>query len=316
MAWVAAAWGASLSVTVDLSALAPMRATLPVTTAGAALCADGPTGAAVLDDRPAQAIAVAGVVVSRKAGRSAWGHARVRALACQDGALRDLTYEVYRFNRTTAGWLAARSGPAPALTDRAWARRQRGALVWLRTAAPVDGGQFAADAHANRELYEVWQPEADANAALTALDRAWQDQRARVTAGADLAGRYRLPSRNCTTPLQVAFGGGRARPHAWLHDWGSAGREVVLYPSHSVLRRLARRAGGAQALAGALSATGTIDIPRPRPIFRGGRALPAGTTAWLAPAATARPPRALQRLGEIPPGSTHPVGAGPIGGSR
>lgn len=311
--WVAAAWGAGLSVTVDLTALAPMRATLPVAAAGGPLCADAPRGDAVLDEQPAHALAVAGVVVSRKGGRSAWGHARVRALACQDGVLRDLTYEVYRFNRTTAGWLAERSGAAAALGAPDWVRRQRGSLVWLRTNAPVDGGQFAADAHANRELYEVWLPDADARAALTTLDRAWQDQRTRIAAGDDLAPRYRLPSRNCTTPLQAAFGGDRARPHAWLHDWQGADHEVVLYPSHSALRRLVRRVGGAQALAGALAATGTIDIRRPRPIVRGGRALPAGTTAWLAPAATAHPPRAIRRLGEIQPGSTRDAATTPIG---
>jgi hypothetical protein len=314
MPWAVAAWGAGLSVAVDLSALAPMHHTQPIATAGAALCASGSPAPALLDGAPAHALAVAGVVVSRKAGRSAWGHARVRVLACQRGALRDLTYEVYRFNQTTAGWLTARSGPAPALTDPDWVRHQRGSLVWLRTSAPVDGGQFAADAHANRELYEVWLPNADANQALTTLDRAWQDQRARIAEGRDLPQRYRLPSQNCTTPLQAAFGGDRARPHAWLNDWATAGHDVVLYPSHSVLRRIVRRVGGAQPLADALSATGTLSIRRPRPIVRGGRALPAGTTAWLAPAATAHPPRALAQLAEIRRGSTDDPVVAPIGG--
>jgi hypothetical protein len=218
---------------------------------------------------------VAVEVYSRKGGRSTWGHLSVRFQGCRGGDFVDEEYEFYRFERTTPEVLAEWLPAADALRDPEWTRRQRGAMVVYRNDQPRDDGDFAAAAADNREIYELWLdlPAADRDAWWAAMESRWTDQIAQMDAHADLEGRYRPLTENCTAPARAFFGEETALPHAWkrwLLDSGHVERTVV-YPSAWMLRKLARQAGGLTAL---LAAPGEIEAFHP--VFRWSRRLPEG----------------------------------------
>ncbi len=261
--------------------------------AGSTRCAEVVGGDAVVDGRPARSLAAAVEVYSRKSGRSTWGHLSVRFQACQDGAFFDAEYEFYRFNHSTSYVLDKWLPDAGVLNDPVWTRAQRGAMVIYRNGNPGDDGDFALASRLNREIYELWitQTDAQRDAWLTAVDRLWTDQVAAMDAGQPLPDRYAPTTRNCTTPVRLAFGEETALPFGWKRWLLKSGRveRTVVYPSAWALRQMVRREGGMEAVVALAEQGWTVE--RFRPLFRWSRALPAGVRQEIAlpPAEPASP---------------------------
>jgi hypothetical protein len=274
---VAAAVAREPTFTVDTSALVPNVGLWAVRTSG--VDCSGPAGDAIVDGRPARTLAVAAEIYSRKGGLSSWGHASVRFLFCQDGALRDVEYEAYAFDRKTGSMLADYWPNDDVLADGDYLRGERGSRILYRNDDPVDGGSFAGSAWYNREIYELWLDVGDADAALTALDATWIDERARMDARQPLAEHYRALAANCTGPLALVAPSVKTSPFpmVWRRRLLASGlvRARVLYPSDWALRHLERRGA-------------STEVTALHPVFRWNRRLPPSTASPTTPAAVAR----------------------------
>jgi hypothetical protein len=240
--------GAALAAgpVLDLSALEPATAGYPVARDGGTLCVDGKH-----DDN---ALAVAIVIYGRRPGRSAWGHASLRFLACEDRQLRDVEFEYYRLDATTHEWFAERYPDEPWHGDRTYMRRQRNQLIVLRNDRPVDGGWYAVELAKNREITEAWMPWDPAliTALLRAQDRRHEEQLRRLRAREDLGWiEYEAMGDNCTFHIREALAAAAGEPEGALR--GSVypmellrmleeadGVRFVVHPGAHALRRQRR----------------------------------------------------------------------------
>lgn len=200
-----------------------------------------------LRGRALRTLGVAVVAYSKKQGTTTWGHASLRILHCLDDELVDAEYEAYRLS----GWNERQlreEHEGQGFAEGGWLTTQRGRLVLFRNDAPVDGGWYAENQAANREIYEVWLDLAPAelDAVTLAIEARYAAQLELLRASKDLDERYLAwTPRNCTT----VFGALPERlrvdtrhpvtPFAWVRRLERGGwvRERVLYPSHHLVRR-------------------------------------------------------------------------------
>lgn len=263
---------------LDLGSQGLAAARRPVAQAGQGRCVAEADGTVV---------GTAIVVYGRKAGFSAWGHASVRFLACESGALVDEEVEVYRFSQRTQDRLSSRHPGADFAEDAATLRRNRGRLYLRIVPDPVDDGHYARELERNREIHELWLPlEPDVAAALRAdLHAREAAQLAAFERGEPIPeGRYVGMGRNCTVPVRDARAalrgdlGGAAPgvyPFRILADLEThPGVVRVLHPSGHALRQAIREAGGRAGFVAALPG----EMPRPRPLLR--RSLAGGDRYW------------------------------------
>ncbi|MEC8425694.1 MAG: hypothetical protein VX000_18035 [Myxococcota bacterium] len=228
------------------------------------------------------------VVYGRKLGLSAWGHASVRFLACEQGEMVDEEVEAYRFTPRTFRQLASRHPGAAFATDPLTLRRNRGRLYLRVVPDPVDDGHYARQLARNREIYELWLPLEPGRAQALRADfhaRA-RAQTAAFEAGRPIPeGRYVGMGRNCTLPAlhaRTALAGrtgGAPGPYPMriLADLASHPDVVrVLHPSPHALRKALEDAGDREAFVASLPGP----VGRPRPLLR--RSLPTRQRYWAA----------------------------------
>ncbi len=251
---------------LDLSALDPAVAGHVVARDGAALCADG--------QRDGQTLAAAVVIYGRRPGRSGWGHASLRFLACADRALRDVEFEYYRLDATTADWFAQRYPDEDWHRDRSALRAQRGQMLVLRNERPVDGGWYRTELLKNREITEAWMPWSPAlmGRLLAEQDARHEDQLARLRAGQPLDWiRYAAMGDNCTFHIREALAAAAGAPPGSLDGSvypmtllrrleATPGVRLVVHPGAHALRRQARR--------------GRVESGAPPPLYRPATRLP------------------------------------------
>lgn len=253
--------------TLDLSSQPLAAEAQPVARAGARRCARVADGAV---------LGTAIVVYGRKAGLSAWGHASVRFLACEGGALVDEEVELYRFTRRTFDKLPQRHPGAAFAADRRTLRTNRGRLYLRVVPDPVDSGQYARELARNREIHELWLPLEPAAARALRADfhgRVAAQTRAFAAGEPIPEGRYVGMGRNCTVPVRnaraVLEGTTGEAPGVYplriLSDLEAhPGVVRVLHPSAHAFRRALEAAGGQQAFVADLPGS----MPRPRPLLR------------------------------------------------
>lgn len=287
---------AALAAVLDLSALDPAAAGHPVARDGAALCA-GPA--------PDGVIAVAAVIYGRSTGRSAWGHASVRALSCAGGALVDREYEAYRSDPAIHRYWSEAFPDEPWAHDAAYLRRQAGKLVLLRNERPVDGGFYARELARDREITELWLPldPATAAALIGGLDAAYAAQLEALRARAPLvAEAYHAMGTNCTAPpreaLAAALGApgerrGSVYPMRLIAELAAVpGVELTVHPSSATL-------AAAEALGGPRPG---LLVPALTPRRRPGPPIdPARAAALSAGAPSAAVERLRARAAGVPP---------------
>lgn len=236
---------------LDLSALAPAVSGYSVAREGGVLCADG--------ESDGDALAMAIVIYGRRPGRSAWGHASLRFLACEDRQLRDVEFEYYRLDATTHEWFAERYPDEPWHGDRDYMRRQRNQLIVLRNDRPVDGGWYAVELAKNREITEAWMPwdRALLTELLAQQDARHEGQLAQLRAREHLGWiEYEAMGDNCTFHIREALAAAAGEPEGALR--GSVypmellrmledadGVRFVVHPGAHALRRQ-RREGQVQ----------------------------------------------------------------------
>ena len=266
--------------TPDLSSQPLAAARRPVAAAGAGRCAGAPDGTV---------LGTAIVIYGRKAGLSAWGHASVRFLACEGGALVDEEVELYRFSTRTQARLPERHPGVAFALDRGTLRRNRGRLYLRIVQDPVDDGHYARELARNREIHELWIPLPPRAAAALRADFHAREaaQLQAFTAGEPIPeGRYVGMGRNCTVPVRDALAalqgdpGGEARgvyPLRILAAWEAhPGVARVVHPSDHALRRAIDARGGR----GAFAADPGAAVPRVRPMLR--RRLAPEDEYWVA----------------------------------
>lgn len=259
--WVAVLSAATAAPVLDLSALAPAVAHHPVANQGQRLC--------INPELDGNALAVAIVIYGRRPGRSAWGHASLRFLACDNGQLRDVEFEYYRLDNTTASWFALAHPGEHWYEDPAYMKAQANQLVVLRNDRPVDGGWYRTELLKNREITEAWMPWSTSLSTelLQAQDARHTEQLRRLRAHEDLAWlEYEAMGDNCTFHIREALGAAAGGPEGALAGSvypmellrvleDTPGAQLVVHPSASALRKL-ERAGH------------TIASGAPSPLFR------------------------------------------------
>ena len=99
---------------------------------------------------------VALVVIGRRPGASAWGHAGLRFLTCEDGVPADVLIEAYRFNRHTWRNLSVWHPAARLPEGRRLLQQNRGRLYVSLVEQPTRSGEYAYALAQNRDIWEAW----------------------------------------------------------------------------------------------------------------------------------------------------------------
>lgn len=178
---------------------------------------------------------------SKAQGTMTWGHGSLRAVFCEGTTLHDIEYEVYRLS----GWneaLLREEHEGEAFATDPWLTTQRGAKVLFRNQRTVDGGWFALNQRANREIYEVWLdwPQERLDAVVERAESAWMAQRDRLRAHEPLPERYHPITNNCTAVYEEfldAGVGAPITPFAWVRRLQDDAALLVLHPSHHLVNR-------------------------------------------------------------------------------
>ncbi len=252
------------AATLDVSALVPWAS--PVARTAEGLCTPPRSPDAVLG--------TAVVVYGRLGGRSAWGHISLRFLSCEGGQLRDVEYEVTRFDRTAVEWLQDIHQQEDWPWNPALLRRNHDRLLLFQNDAPVDSGNWHAELRKNRELTEVWMPwPADVQAEiLQGLDAAYADQMERLRHETPLdTPHYRAMAHNCTALVRQALAAAgdpwsaldTVYPLTFLRRVAQRSDvDLVVHPSMHVLAEIQHQHGD---LEGARSGA---EVPVFRPLVR------------------------------------------------